>query len=400
MDTSQNASTVNQQDRLAAEMQFQRQRMMQQQYYFQKQQNISQIMNALQQVDPFEVIKTVSQHGVYTLQLEPQERMWLSNIIFQIFNDQTNNCSVEELRNILNLLNAAAGATNRMQMMQIGRPGMGGGMMGGMPKTMGYGGYNPMMGGGMPNMMGMGMGGMPSMIGYGAGMAGQGPGFQFKTEGDTVDTEAAIAQFKHIFSNLIYQCDPVIFINYLLQESYEPNAISNETFTNTLRQLIGNSLWKAQDNILQIFYYAISYLYSTEYQKKMNGNGKQQGNQQYNVGGTVIGVGGMPNMMGMNMGMPGMMNFGGFNPMGGGMPGGMNMGMPMDFGYNPMMGGGMPNMMGMGMPGGMNMMGMSGMVPPMNGMGMPGGMNMNMGMSGMSGGIGDMGPSQGPAPMW
>jgi hypothetical protein len=385
MGTPQEASTINQQDRLAAEMQLQRQIMQQRQYYMYKQQNVMQIVNALNQINPFEVIKTVSQHGVYTLQLDPQEKMWLSNTVLQLFADPNNDFTADDWREILNALNAAVGSSNRMQMMQIGRPGMGGYNQYGMMGNFG----NPMMGMGMPGMgMGMpGMGGMSNMMGmgnFGNPMMGQGIGFQFKKENDTsIDSEATIAQFKQIFSNLIYQCDPVIFINYILQDNYEPNVTNNETLINLLRQLIGNSLWRAQDNILQIFYCVVSYLFNNDYQKKMNAGGvKQQAGQQYNTMG--MGMGGMPNMMGMG-------NFG--NPMMGmGMPGmgGMSNMMGMDFGFNPMMGGGMPNMMGMG-----------GMMPPMNGMGgMPG---MGMGMPGMGGGAGDFNSqfaNQTPMPMW
>jgi hypothetical protein len=401
MGTQQEASTINQQDRLAAEMQLQRQMMQQRQYYLYKQQTVMQIVNALNQVDPFEVIKTISQHGVYTLQLDPQEKMYLSNLLFQLFSDPNNDFTVDNWREILNVLSAAVGYTNRMQVMYIGRPGMGNynqfGMMGNFGNSMGMG----------MNMPGMGFG----FNQFGQGMTGQGPGFQFKKEGDpSMNDEAAIAQFKQIFSNLIYQCDPVIFINYLLQDNYEPNLTNNDMFVNVLRQLIGNSLWKAQDNILQIFYYVTSYLYNNEYQKKMNAGGtKQQAGQQYNM----MGMGGMPNMMGMGMGMngmggmmnggmPNMMGMGmpgmGMNGMGGMMNGGMpNMGSPMDFGFNPMMNGGMPMGMG-GMPNMMGM-GMGGMMPPLNGM------NMGMGMNGMGmgSGMGDFNSqfaNQSPMPMW
>jgi hypothetical protein len=368
MDTQQD-STINNQERMAAEMQRQRQFLQQQQYMAQKQQTVMQIINGLQQIDPFEVIKTINQYGIYTLPLEPQEKLYCANIILQLFSNPKNDFTVDNWREFLKILNASVATSTQMQMSMIGRSGSG---------CYGYNQFG-MMGGGMPNMgmgggMGMPMGGgfgsfgNPMMGGYNQfpfmNNGYQPPNFFAQNTPNPADTkpensESTIAQLKQIFANLIYQCDPLIYVNYLLQDNYEPRLSNDEVLVNVLRQLIGNSLWRIQDNILQTIYYTVSYLFNSEYQKK-TGNIKQA--PQYGPNPMNMG-------MGMGMGMPMGGNFG--NSFGMTPPmNGMGMGMPMGGGFgNPMMGGGMPNMnMGMPMGGGMPNMGMG---MPMGNMGNP-----------------------------
>jgi hypothetical protein len=382
MNMQQNATAEQQeQQRMAAEMQMQKQALQQQQYYLYKQQTVMQIVNALQQVDPFEVIKVISQYGIYTLQLDPQESMYCANCILQLFNDPSNDFTLDNWREFLRVLNCAASTTMQMQMSRIGRPGMGNynsfGMMG--MNGMGMGGFgNPGMGMGM-NGMGMG-GNQYGMMGGPMGMGQFQGGGDKQGENEAADIEATKAQMKTVFSNLIYQSDPIIFINYLLQDNFEPRLANNEMFPNVLRKLIENSLWRIQDNILQTIYYAVSYLYNNEYQKKLNqGNGKKaQFNGMDMSGMNNFGMGGFGNpnfamgMNGMNMGGFGNPGMGmGMNGMGmGGNSFGNSFGNGMGMGGSPFGNGGAP-MGNFGMNMGM------GMMPPMNGM--SGGNGMFMG---------------------
>jgi hypothetical protein len=331
----QQDTTINlqEQERMAAELQKQRQMIQQQQYIAYKQQTVMQIMNGLQQIDPFEVIKTISQYGVYTLQLEPQEKLYCSNLLLQLFmeNNVSGDFTVENWRELTKILMAAINYTNTMQMSQIGRGGynqfgmmgMGGGFnpMGGMP--MGGGGFgNPMMGNQFGyNQFGM-LGGFPNGMGMGQFAATVTPSSASENE----NSEQAITQFKQIFCNAMYQVDPIVIINYLLVDGFELKLTNNEMLINVLRQLIGNSLWGMQDNVLQIIYCVISFICQNDYQKKLSQNGMKQPNQ---------GMAGMPPLNGMGMSMGGgfgnpMMGMGGgFNPMGGMPMGGAGFGSPM-----------------------------------------------------------------------
>jgi hypothetical protein len=223
------------------------------------------------------------------------------------------------------------------------------------------------MGYGMP-MGGMGYG-MPYQQSMGYGMPYQTPLNNKNPNPGQEDSEEAritnaINECKQYFYNSIWNVDPILFINCLLQGSFEPKSAELE---NALRITIGNSLWRVQDNTLHMFYNVVSSVCNNEYQKRMNNSDNKQ-NQQFNPG------------FQQPMGMPYQQQ-----PMMGGMMGnGMGMGgMPMGMPYQQPMGGmgyGMP-MGGMGMPYQQQQM-MGGMIPPMNGMGMGG-----MPYQGMMGGF-------------
>jgi hypothetical protein len=389
----QDPSSQQQQEMYAAEMRRQNQMRQQQQYQMMKNNNISQIANALSQIDPFDVIRDISKYGINTLPLEQQEKSWLVQLLIQIFNDTSaSDFSSENWANAVRILTRAITATYNLQLIQMRQHSQMGGMFGG---GMGMGGMPGMMGGGM-------MGGFNSFNPYDGMMGGMGfnqgfnQGFNPPPNNNGQNEEdkekGLINQYKQMFFSRIYNVDPIIFINLLLQDNtYEVGRNASEQFENTLRILIANSLWRLQDDALQIIYCIISAIFNSEYYTR-SGNGKNQ-NMGFNpgpgfsqpgmMGGSMPGMmGGIPGGMGMGMGMSGgMMGYGmggfnSFNPydgMMGGMPGGMGMGMS-----GGMMGnGGM--MGGMGMPGGMGF-NPGFMPPPMNGMGMMGGMPGGMGM--------------------
>jgi hypothetical protein len=419
------ASTQQQQDILAAQMRQQQEYAQQCQYMYTKQCTVQQIASGIQQIDPFEVIRTISQYyGICTLQLEQQEAMYLNGIIGRILlNDPNATFSVENWKDLLNILNNAISITFNIQTSQMGRGyGYGGmnGMMGGYNPQMGMmggmGGFNPQMNMGMgmgmpgPQMGGM-MGGYNPQMGMMGGMGnpysgmnyGYGPNNSFmfnqnqapKQEGDgsEEDERKIIDNCRQIFANRLFQTDPIIFLNCLLQGNFELKTDSNnEELPMALRRSICNALWRAQDNILQMIFQVVSSLYNSEYQKRINnGNNKQnQGQQQFTPGYQQPFMGAPQ----MNMGM------GGFNYQGGPQMGGMGMmgGMP---GFNPQMnmgmGMGMPGPQMGGMMGGFNPqmnMGM-GMMPPMNGMGMNYGQFQMGGMGGFNpGAMGQGGQTQ------
>jgi hypothetical protein len=384
METQDN---INQQERMAAAMRQQQQMFQQQQYMAYKQNAVMQIVNGLQQIDPFEVINMVNYyHGISTFQMEPNESNYLLQLIGKIFGDPNADFTLDNWKDLINILNNSISLTGNLRANMIGSANRGaygfnqyGGMgqMGGMGMGMGY--QQPMMGPqmgmgfGMGQMGGMGMGGMPyqqpimgGMNQY--GMMGQGMGYgmgyqpfntqQKPNQEETEETRIAngIAECKQIFFNCIWNVDPIIFINCLLQGSFE---LKSQELENALRMVIGNSLWRLQDNALQMFFNIVSTICNNEYQKRMSNPDNKQ-NQQFNPNfqqpmmGQQMGMGfGMGQMGGMGMGgMPYQQPMMGMGQMG--QMGGMGMGM----GYQqPMMG---------------PQMGMGGMMPPMNGMGMNG----------------------------
>jgi hypothetical protein len=400
------ASTQQQQDILAAQMRQQQEYAQQCQYMYNKQYTIQQIANGLQQIDPFEVIRTISQYyGICTLQLEQQEAMYLDGIIGRILlNDPNATFSADNWKDLLNILNNAISITFNIQTSQMGRGyGYGGSIGGGMGMMGGMGGYNPQMNMGMGmGMQGpqMGMYGFNPQMGMMGGMGnpysgmnygyGQNNSFAFnqnqvpRQEGETSedDERKIIDNCRQIFANRLFQTDPIILLNCLLQGNFELKTDSNsEELPMALRRSICNALWRAQDNILQMVFQVVSGLYNSEYQKRFNNNpnNKQNQNQQQFTPGYQQPFMGGPQM---NMGMGGFNYQGG--PQMGGMPGfnpqmnmGMGMGMP-----GPQMGG----MMG-GMPGFNPQMGGMGMMPPMNGMGMNFGQFQMGGMGGFNPGM-------------
>jgi hypothetical protein len=364
-----------QQERMAAEMRRQQQFMQQQQYMANKQYIVMNISNGLQQISPFDVIKMINQYfGICTLNLDPQESMYLNNLISQLFSDPASNFTSENWKNLLLILNNAVSITFNMQTNQMGSRMSGGyspyGMMGG-PQMGGMGmnmGYQQQMGMGM-NQFGMNMGyqqpmGMGMNNPYGAGGFNQynpmggipTPGQAPQGESTEQSEEVLINQYKQAFFTRIFQVDPIVFLNCLLQDNYEPKT-DNDNIENTLRHIIMNSLWRVQDNILQMIFQVVSTLYNNEYQKKLNSGNKQNQNQNNNQMGMGMGYQ-QPMGMGMGMGMN-------MNPFGGGMMPPLNgMGMGMN-----QFGGQMGPQMGMGMGMNMNPFG-GGMMPPLNGMGM------------------------------
>jgi hypothetical protein len=362
-----------QQEMYAAEMRRQQQIVQQQQYQMYRQNSITQIANALTQIDPGEIIKNIGRYGISTLPLDQQEKTFLNNLLCQQFIGDDSDFTSDNWANVVKILTLAISSTYNLQLLQMRQQGQ---IYGNTPFMQGggfnyynpgqqnpfMGGINPAMGMGMPGMPPGGMG-MPGMMG---GMnPGYPPGYTPRPEPNNEQSEEEkekmlINQYKQIFSTRIHQVDPIIFINLLLQDNYEIG--NNEYFKQTLRMLVANSLWRLPDNALQIVYYIISAIFNSEYQKRAGNDNPKQGGYTPQMPGMMGGMNpamgmGMPGMPPGGMGMPGMM--GGMNPS-----------------YNSAMGMGMPGMMGgfdsnYGNPMGGGMMGgyPGFMPPPINGMG-------------------------------
>ena len=222
--------------------------------------------------------------------------------------------------------------------------------------------------------MGMPMNGM--QMGYGMPMGGMGYGYGMQqpmmyaqqqpaanANGQPVDeSEARINSMRAFVNQNIFNVDPIIFINLLMNNGVEPD---DEELGRILGQALAQASFYMDDNTFTYFYNIVSCLYNAALQQQAKENGGNGNAQFYNQ---QMG-------MGMNYGIPmGGMGYGMQQPMGMmGQPMGMNCGMPM---------GGMPMNGMMGQP--MMQQPMMGMGMPMNGMQMGYGMQQMPGMDGSS----------------
>lgn len=379
---SENQMTQEQQQA----MEQQRLIMIQQQKQQQRYMLCNQIFGAMNLISAYNVLKQSAMYGITNFNLDMNSRNILSQKIYALFFSNGSVKTEEEWTLFYRTVMQAYQATmnkmvfNTQQMGMMGQPMMQQPMMGmncGMP----MGGMmgqpmmqQPMMGMGMPmNGMQMGMGMPMGGVGYGYGMqqpmmyAQQQPAAN--ANGQPVDeSEARINSMRAFVNQNIFNVDPIIFINLLMNNGVEPD---DEELGRILGQALAQASYYMDDNTFTYFYNIVSCLYNAALQQQAKENGGNGNAQFYNQ---QMGMG-----MGMNCGMPmGGMGYGMQQPMG--MMGqpmgmGMNCGMPMNgMPMNGMMGYGMQQPMGMGMNYGM----------PMGGMQM--GYGMQQQMPGMDGG--------------
>ena len=356
---SENQMTQEQQQA----MEQQRLIMIQQQKQQQRYMLCNQIFGAMNLISAYNVLKQSAMYGITNFNLDMNSRNILSQKIYALFFSNGSVKTEEEWTLFYRTVMQAYQATmnkmvfNTQQMDMMGQPMMQQPMMGmGMP--MGGMPMNSMMGQPMMQqpMMGMGMPMNGMQMGYGMPVGGMGYGMQqpmmyaqqqptANANSQPVDeSEARINSMRAFVNQNIFNVDPIIFINLLMNNGVEPD---DEELGRILGQALAQASYYMDDNTFAYFYNIVSCLYSAALQQQAKENGGNGNAQFYNQ------------QMGMNCGMPmGGMGYGMQQPMG--MMGqsmgmGMNCGMPMG-GMPPMNG-----MMGYGMPmGGMPMNGMMG----------------------------------------
>ena len=356
---SENQMTQEQQQA----MEQQRLIMIQQQKQQQRYMLCNQIFGAMNLISAYNVLKQSAMYGITNFNLDMNSRNILSQKIYALFFSNGSVKTEEEWTLFYRTVMQAYQATmnkmvfNTQQMGMMGQPMMQQPMMG-MNMPMGGMPMGGMMGQPMMQQPMMGMNGMP--MGYGMPMGGMGYGYSMQqpmmyaqqqpaanANGQPVDeSEARINSMRAFVNQNIFNVDPIIFINLLMNNGVEPD---DEELGRILGQALAQASFYMDDNTFTYFYNIVSCLYNAALQQQAKENGGNGNAQFYNQ---QMGMG-----MGMNYGMPmGGMGYGMQQPMGMGMMGqpmGMNCGMPMG---GMQMGYGMQPPMGMGMPmGGMQM---------------------------------------------
>ena len=350
---SENQMTQEQQQA----MEQQRLIMIQQQKQQQRYMLCNQICGAMNLISAYNVLKQSAMYGITNFNLDMNSRNILSQKIYALFFSNGSVKTEEEWTLFYRTVMQAYQATmnkmvfNTQQMGMMGQPMMQQPMMGmGMGMPMGGGmPMNGMMGQPMMQqpMMGMGMGMPMGGMGYGYGMqqpmmyAQQQPAANANSQ-PVDESEARINSMRAFVNQNIFNVDPIIFINLLMNNGVEPD---DEELGRILGQALAQASYYMDDNTFTYFYNIVSCLYNAALQQQAKDNGGNGNARFYNQ-----------QMMGMGMGMPmgGMqMGYGIQQPMGGmGM-----MGQPMGMGM-PMGGYGMQQPMGMSMNYGMPMGGM------------------------------------------
>ena len=311
---SENQMTQEQQQA----MEQQRLIMIQQQKQQQRYMLCNQIFGAMNLISAYNVLKQSAMYGITNFNLDMNSRNILSQKIYALFFSNGSVKTEEEWTLFYRTVMQAYQATmnkmvfNTQQMGMMGQPMM----------------QQPMMGMGMP------MGGM--QMGYGMPMGGMGYGYGMQqpmmyaqqqpaanTNGQPVDeSEARINSMRAFVNQNIFNVDPIIFINLLMNNGVEPD---DEELGRILGQALAQASFYMDDNTFTYFYNIVSCLYNAALQQQAKENGGNGNAQFYNQ---QMGMG-----MGMNCGMPmGGMGYGMQQPMGMGMMGqpmGMNCGMPM-----------------------------------------------------------------------
>lgn len=362
--------TQDQHDLYSQDMMRQKQYFEQQQQMMMRQNNINYMVQMLNNVSPYELIKLVNRYVSYfTVPMNYQQKCVLLDILVKCFTDETVVENVEDWVELLRVLNVAESSTYNYTIYQAQNQPMGGC------------GYNPygMMGGGFQQfgmfqqpqfgMQGFnnspyGMVGMYPQQNFGQQMHPQQP--QAGENKEEQNVEEIINRYKQMFMGKIYQVDPIIFISAFPDDTGDRMFVADKYgIEYNLRIVLSQSLYYLNNSVLQTIYTVLTCLYQSEYNKNLMRGQKEnlyQGQAQHPMGPQM-----QMNSMGMNMGM------------------GMGMGMmpPMN-NFQPM--GPQMQMNGMGM--GMGM----GMMPPMGGF-QP--MGPQMQMNGMGMGMGMMNPPVG-----